>query len=136
MLSTLKALPALANFRGGISGLGPELESITADELPDYIASTYSNIGRNLLVWHTLKQSSHFDDQLVTTIRVRFPERTVCEDCTENDYEDIVVNVPKDTVGHVKDAIAAKLGIETDEFAFEYKYDTTKYNAEANIALD
>ncbi|KAJ2039117.1 hypothetical protein H4S03_001900 [Coemansia sp. S3946] len=41
MLSTLKALPALANFRGGISGLGPELESITADELPDYIASTY-----------------------------------------------------------------------------------------------
>ncbi|KAJ2108522.1 hypothetical protein GGI16_001102, partial [Coemansia sp. S142-1] len=41
MLSTLKALPALANFRGGISGLGPELESVTADELPDYIASTY-----------------------------------------------------------------------------------------------
>ncbi|KAJ2068659.1 hypothetical protein GGI08_000758 [Coemansia sp. S2] len=69
------------------------------------------------------------------TIRVRFPERTVCEDCTENDYEDIVVNVPKDTVGHVKDAIAAKLGIETDEFAFEYKYDTTKYKCELNEAF-
>ncbi|KAJ2048134.1 hypothetical protein GGI08_006082 [Coemansia sp. S2] len=78
---------------------------------------------------------------VAVTIRVRFSERTVCEDCTENDYKDIVVNVPKDTVGHVKDAIAAKLGIETDEFAFEYKYDTTKYkcelnDSEANIALD
>ncbi|KAJ2352807.1 hypothetical protein GGH92_001049, partial [Coemansia sp. RSA 2673] len=72
---------------------------------------------------------------VAATIRVRFPERTVCEDCTENDYEDIVVNVPKDTVGHVKDAIAAKLGIETDEFAFEYKYDTTKYKCELNEAF-
>ncbi|KAJ1922595.1 hypothetical protein LPJ71_001138, partial [Coemansia sp. S17] len=59
-----------------------------------------------------------------------FTERRLCRYCTINDYEDIVVNVPEDTVGHVKDVIAAKLGIEADEFVFGYKYDTTKYKYE------
>ncbi|KAJ1653962.1 hypothetical protein GGF38_005033, partial [Coemansia sp. RSA 25] len=43
----------------------------------------------------------------------------VCEDC--DDYEDISVNAFKDTVGQAKAAIATQLGIEADEFVFEYK---------------
>ncbi|KAJ2869946.1 hypothetical protein GGH93_005948 [Coemansia aciculifera] len=66
----------------------------------------------------------------VAIIRVRFPDRSICEDCTATDYEDIVINARTAKVGQVKDAIATKLGIETDEFVFEYKYDTTKYECE------
>ncbi|KAJ1891138.1 hypothetical protein LPJ71_007760 [Coemansia sp. S17] len=51
VLSLLRVLPALETIRSEISGLGPELENISADELPDYVASTYCDVGKNLQVW-------------------------------------------------------------------------------------
>ncbi|KAJ2432112.1 hypothetical protein GGF41_000193 [Coemansia sp. RSA 2531] len=47
----LKSLPALVELRSSISGPGPELEHISAEELPGYIASTYCEVGKNLQVW-------------------------------------------------------------------------------------
>ncbi|KAJ2430450.1 hypothetical protein GGF41_000990 [Coemansia sp. RSA 2531] len=65
MLSTLKVLPSLVNFSGGISDLGPELDNISKDELPDYVASTYCNTGKNLQVWGFNFYSEQTSDQLV-----------------------------------------------------------------------
>ncbi|KAJ2430451.1 hypothetical protein GGF41_000991 [Coemansia sp. RSA 2531] len=58
VLSLLKTLPALVELRGKINGLGPELESISSNELPDHIVSTYCDIGKGLQVWRitTYKQ--------------------------------------------------------------------------------
>ncbi|KAJ2354269.1 hypothetical protein GGH92_000139 [Coemansia sp. RSA 2673] len=51
ILSLVKALPALVNLNSSINGLGPELENIAIEELPDHIASTYCNTGKNLQAW-------------------------------------------------------------------------------------
>ncbi|KAJ2776488.1 hypothetical protein GGI18_004342, partial [Coemansia linderi] len=37
MLSLLTVLPVLAELKSGISGLGPELENIVAEELPGHV---------------------------------------------------------------------------------------------------
>ncbi|KAJ2018477.1 hypothetical protein IWW57_005226, partial [Coemansia sp. S610] len=47
----LKALPVLTSFSGAISGLGSELERVSVEELPDYVASTYGNVGKKLQIW-------------------------------------------------------------------------------------
>ncbi|KAJ2059604.1 hypothetical protein GGI17_004306 [Coemansia sp. S146] len=49
----LKALPALVELGSSISDLGSELDIIAIDELPDYVASTYCDAGKNLQVWST-----------------------------------------------------------------------------------
>ncbi|KAJ2066783.1 hypothetical protein GGI08_001702, partial [Coemansia sp. S2] len=49
-LCLLKALPALVDLRSSINGLGPELDSISSEGLPDYIASSYFDSGVNLQV--------------------------------------------------------------------------------------
>ncbi|KAJ2690550.1 hypothetical protein IWW39_000644, partial [Coemansia spiralis] len=36
---------------GAISGLGSELERVSVEELPDYVASTYGNVGKKLQIW-------------------------------------------------------------------------------------
>ncbi|KAJ2422343.1 hypothetical protein GGF41_003538 [Coemansia sp. RSA 2531] len=51
VLGLLKALPALIELRSSINGLGPELESISADDLPDHVFSTYFEAGKNLQIW-------------------------------------------------------------------------------------
>ncbi|KAJ1907898.1 hypothetical protein LPJ71_003982, partial [Coemansia sp. S17] len=51
ILSLVKALPALVDLNSSINGLGPELENIAIEELPDHIASTYSDTGKNLQAW-------------------------------------------------------------------------------------
>ncbi|KAJ2338541.1 hypothetical protein GGH92_007120 [Coemansia sp. RSA 2673] len=51
MLHILKALPALEKLLSSITDLGPELENISSEELPDYVTSTYNNVGKNLQVW-------------------------------------------------------------------------------------
>ncbi|KAJ2348132.1 hypothetical protein GGH92_002932 [Coemansia sp. RSA 2673] len=65
VLSTLKTLPALVELLCGISGLGPELEDIAIEELPNHVASTYSDNGKNFQVWTTGCHSSRFADRLV-----------------------------------------------------------------------
>ncbi|KAJ2429555.1 hypothetical protein GGF41_001137 [Coemansia sp. RSA 2531] len=50
-LGLLKVLPALVELRCSTVRLGSELENISSEELPDRIASTYNNVGRNLQVW-------------------------------------------------------------------------------------
>ncbi|KAJ2396421.1 hypothetical protein GGF41_008605, partial [Coemansia sp. RSA 2531] len=51
ILCLLKVFPALVKFTCGIEGLGSELEHIAAENLPDYIASTYKLTGKCLQVW-------------------------------------------------------------------------------------
>ncbi|KAJ2428022.1 hypothetical protein GGF41_001499 [Coemansia sp. RSA 2531] len=68
ILDLLKLLPALVNLRSNICGLGPELEGITFEELPDYIASTYSDTGKNLQVWAITSFTIHGTTQIIDYI--------------------------------------------------------------------
>ncbi|KAJ2405565.1 hypothetical protein GGF41_007057, partial [Coemansia sp. RSA 2531] len=51
ILHLLKALPTLVKFKCDITGLGTSFGRIVSNELPGYIASTYSDAGKNLQVW-------------------------------------------------------------------------------------
>ncbi|KAJ2745399.1 hypothetical protein GGI20_002201 [Coemansia sp. BCRC 34301] len=51
ILSLLKAFPALAALRCHVNGVGAELEHAAAENLPDYVATTYSKAGGNLQAW-------------------------------------------------------------------------------------
>ncbi|KAJ2346398.1 hypothetical protein GGH92_003623 [Coemansia sp. RSA 2673] len=68
ILCLLKALPALIELRCGISGLGSELEDISAKRLPDHIASTYGALGQNLRVWHIPSTNHDDDDNIIECI--------------------------------------------------------------------
>ncbi|KAJ2405511.1 hypothetical protein GGF41_007066 [Coemansia sp. RSA 2531] len=52
VLGLFKALPSLVEHNCSLASLGPELEHIAADELPDHIFSTYSDVGKNIQIWH------------------------------------------------------------------------------------
>ncbi|KAJ1912078.1 hypothetical protein LPJ71_002788 [Coemansia sp. S17] len=51
ILRLLKAFPVLSKLVCGVDELGSELKHIAADDLPDYIASTYKEAGKNMQVW-------------------------------------------------------------------------------------
>ncbi|KAJ2103423.1 translation machinery-associated protein 16 [Coemansia sp. S100] len=68
ILCLLKALPALIELRCGISGLGSELEGVSANRLPDHIASTYGALGQNLRVWHIPSTNHDDDDNIIECI--------------------------------------------------------------------
>ncbi|KAJ2051904.1 hypothetical protein GGI08_005150 [Coemansia sp. S2] len=48
VLRLLKVLPSLIKIACGFDSLGSELEDIAANDLPNYIVSTYCNTGKNL----------------------------------------------------------------------------------------
>ncbi|KAJ2690565.1 hypothetical protein IWW39_000659 [Coemansia spiralis] len=50
-LSLFKALPSLVNLKGGIGGLGEELEHMASAELPDYVATEYGPLKTKMKVW-------------------------------------------------------------------------------------
>ncbi|KAJ2097337.1 hypothetical protein GGI16_004587 [Coemansia sp. S142-1] len=50
VLRLLKALPSLIKIACGFDSLGSELENIAANDLPNYITSTYCNTGKNLQI--------------------------------------------------------------------------------------
>ncbi|KAJ2073758.1 hypothetical protein GGH13_001786 [Coemansia sp. S155-1] len=52
VFALLKGFPALVKLRSKICGLGSEFEHIAAKDLPDYVASTYCNVGSNFRMWH------------------------------------------------------------------------------------
>ncbi|KAJ2395611.1 hypothetical protein GGF41_008728, partial [Coemansia sp. RSA 2531] len=55
VLRLLKVLPNLVKIGCGIDRLGPELQDIATEDLPDHVASMYGKAGKNLqviaLVW-------------------------------------------------------------------------------------
>ncbi|KAJ2042115.1 hypothetical protein GGI08_007824 [Coemansia sp. S2] len=51
ILRLLKAFPVLSKLVCGVDDLGSELKHIAADDLPDYIASTYKEAGKCMQVW-------------------------------------------------------------------------------------
>ncbi|KAJ2255211.1 hypothetical protein GGI13_001732 [Coemansia sp. RSA 455] len=65
VLGMLKAIPALVEFTGGIKSLGPELENISDSELPDYMVSTYCDVGKNFQVWNVASLNTQFIPTLV-----------------------------------------------------------------------
>ncbi|KAJ2431356.1 hypothetical protein GGF41_000583 [Coemansia sp. RSA 2531] len=64
-LYVLKALPALVDLRSSFNGMGSELESISSEELPDYIASSYCDAGNNLQVLRVNYFSAQYAAQFV-----------------------------------------------------------------------
>ncbi|KAJ2343080.1 hypothetical protein GGH92_005086, partial [Coemansia sp. RSA 2673] len=50
ILRLLKVLPNLVKLTCGFGSLGSELEDIAAKDLPNYVASTFSNTGKNLQI--------------------------------------------------------------------------------------
>ncbi|KAJ2067316.1 hypothetical protein GGI08_001439 [Coemansia sp. S2] len=51
ILRILQVLPSLVELRCGAFGLGPELAHIAVEDLPDHMASTYRDRGKNLQIW-------------------------------------------------------------------------------------
>ncbi|KAJ2732852.1 hypothetical protein IW152_003508 [Coemansia sp. BCRC 34962] len=90
ILRVLKAFPALITLESSISVLGPELKNISAMNLPDYIASTYCNAGKNLQVWRMTFFAKSDDAQFIDCLlllalaspqlrRLEFLSRTVTD---------------------------------------------------------
>ncbi|KAJ2432218.1 hypothetical protein GGF41_000107 [Coemansia sp. RSA 2531] len=68
VLCALTVLPALVKVRGGIKGFGSELENISQEELPGYVASTFRDVGENLQVWSMNSFASQYSAQIVDYI--------------------------------------------------------------------
>ncbi|KAJ2741860.1 hypothetical protein GGI20_004888, partial [Coemansia sp. BCRC 34301] len=50
-MSTLKSLPALTRLYCDVANLGSQLDHLSEDEMPDFVASTYVNAGKCLKFW-------------------------------------------------------------------------------------
>ncbi|KAJ2699425.1 hypothetical protein H4218_002656 [Coemansia sp. IMI 209128] len=89
-LRMLKAFPALVSLDSSISVLGPELKSVSAMELPDYVADTYGDKGKHLRVWRMSIFAKSDDPQFIDHLlllslacpklcRLEFMSRTVTD---------------------------------------------------------
>ncbi|KAJ2431838.1 hypothetical protein GGF41_000350, partial [Coemansia sp. RSA 2531] len=85
----LKAIPTLVELRCGIKSLGPELDNISDSELPDYIASTYCDVGNNFQIWDMSSLNHQFIPTLIgfmlglVLLCPRLRKISVCFDCLE-----------------------------------------------------
>ncbi|KAJ2741296.1 hypothetical protein GGI20_005285 [Coemansia sp. BCRC 34301] len=62
IFSLLKAQPALTRLDCQIGGMGFELDHIAPEDLPDYVVSNYSNVGKHFQMWRTgFKSSSNYN---------------------------------------------------------------------------